>query len=76
MLKIAVDELKLNLMPSQAMLGADNAILLLQLCNRNSMPKGTQVEEYSFQKVKGRRLCLICSQKHFWLTSWPSHAGF
>jgi len=63
-------------MPSKPMLGADGAILLLQLCSRNSMPKGTQVEDYGFRKVKGRQLCLILGQKQFWLMSWPSHAGF
>ena len=76
MSKDAVKELNINLMSSQAMLGADNAVLSLQLCSRNSMPKGAQVEEYGFWKVKGRQLYLILGQKQLWLMSWPSHAGF
>lgn len=76
MSKDAVKELKINLMPSKAMLGANNAILLLQLCTRNSMPKGAQVEDYGFWKVKGMQLCLILCQKQFLLMTWPSHAGF
>lgn len=76
MLKDAVDELNINLMHSKPMLDADNAILLLQLCSRNSMPEGTQIEDCNFCKVKGRQLYLRLSQKQFWLMSWPSHAGF
>ena len=75
MLSFAADKLKLILMPFSPMLGADDAILLLQLCSRNSMPKGTQVEDYGFQDVKGRHSCLILGQKQFWLLSWPSHAA-